>query len=132
MSEFGPLMELNPRSMKRLTNIYTFHEMLAVLARVDFDRLPVRRRQLALWTIVRLRWPLLAENLEINPDLAEELCRDSDHEQIVPVELENVFRAEQIPSIRRVFNGKAVGTKLTSEAVNYLSPITSTGARAAW
>lgn len=69
LSEFAPLVENNPRSMKRLLNAYGIERDRLVLER----RAPTReeRRELILLTILRLRWPLLAEHLARHPEDAE-------------------------------------------------------------
>jgi energy-coupling factor transporter ATP-binding protein EcfA2 len=54
---------MNPRLMKRLVNAYSGNRALAVLSEKDIDR-----EQLALWTILSMRWPLLAEYLEKHPE----------------------------------------------------------------
>ena len=69
LSEFAPLLENNPRSMKRLMNAYG----------IERDRLlrnghlltRQERRQLALLTILRLRWPLFADHLRRFPEDAK-------------------------------------------------------------
>jgi hypothetical protein len=61
LRQFAPLLENNPRSMKRLINAYG----------IERDRLlreqrlpsPEERKQLILFTILRLRWPRFAEFL---------------------------------------------------------------------
>lgn len=66
LSEFAPLLERNPRSMKRLLNAYG----------IERDRLlrngqmlsKQERRQLALLTILRLRWPEFADHLRRCPE----------------------------------------------------------------
>jgi hypothetical protein len=62
---FAPLIESNPRSMKRVMNAYGFERDR--LLREGQVLSPTERRQLALLTIVRLRWPELAEHLQRRP-----------------------------------------------------------------
>jgi hypothetical protein len=60
---FAPLLEPNPRSMKRLLNAYAIRRDLAILSGLDVLAHEGRRRKLALWTILALRWPALEDFL---------------------------------------------------------------------
>lgn len=65
------LLEANPRSMKRLVNAYGLNQARAFLE----DR-KVSVETLARWTIVELRWPLLADYLAANwPEIASGALR---------------------------------------------------------
>jgi hypothetical protein len=55
------LLEPNPRSMKRLVNAYGLNQ-----ARVFLEGRRVEVEALARWTIVELRWPILADFLSTN------------------------------------------------------------------
>jgi hypothetical protein len=55
---FAPLLEPNPRAMKRLVNAYSVHRDINILAGADIDPTILTR-----WTILNLRWPLLANYL---------------------------------------------------------------------
>jgi hypothetical protein len=61
---FAGLLEPNPRAMKRLVNAYGMYQATHVL-----ERRTVSPEALARWTIVELRWPLLAECIAARPDL---------------------------------------------------------------
>jgi hypothetical protein len=61
---FADLLEPNPRAMKRLVNAYGMYQAAHVL-----ERRTVSPEALARWTIVELRWPLLAETLAARPEL---------------------------------------------------------------
>jgi hypothetical protein len=63
LQKFAGLLEPNPRAMKRFLNTYDMARAVAVFE----DRL-VSMDPLALWTIVRLRWPELADHLRSHPD----------------------------------------------------------------
>jgi hypothetical protein len=65
LSRFAPLLESNPRAMKRLVNAYGFERDLLVRQGHFLDE--EERRRLALLTILRLRWPLFADHLRDNP-----------------------------------------------------------------
>ena len=62
------LLEANPRSMKRLVNAYGLNQ-----ARVFLEGRTVEVEALARWTIVELRWPILADYLASEwSDIADE------------------------------------------------------------
>jgi Cdc6-like AAA superfamily ATPase len=65
---FAGLLDPNPRAMKRLVNTYSVNRALATLSDIDIDR-----DRLALWSILSLRWPVLAEYLEKNPGKTGEI-----------------------------------------------------------
>jgi hypothetical protein len=63
LSPYAPLLEPNPRAMKRLVNAYSVNRALSTLGHLD-----IPQEQLALWTILAMRWPRLAEYLEEEPE----------------------------------------------------------------
>ena len=65
---FSELLEPNPRSMKRLVNAYAMHQATLLLAGLDAAPGPLAR-----WTILELRWPLLADFLAMRPDCVDSL-----------------------------------------------------------
>ncbi len=106
--EFAPLLENNPRSMKRLMNAYG----------IERDRLlregrlltKTERRQLALLTILRMRWPLLAEHLRSHPEDFP-LCTTAGR---LPLDhpFEAVLRDREL---RELFGGEVVAEQLRAE-----------------
>ena len=64
LQRFGALIEANPRAMKRLANAVGMN-----LARAQIEgRDEVSFEGVARWTIIELRWPLLADWLAENPN----------------------------------------------------------------
>jgi hypothetical protein len=63
LQPFAPLLEPNPRSMKRFLNAYAIQRDLSILAGQDILAEERRRKKLALWVILSLRWPGLGERL---------------------------------------------------------------------
>src|SRR5262249_16060641 len=63
LQRFIHLLEPNPRAMKRLLNTYAVRRDLALISGVVPLQDLVRREQLALWTIISLRWPELEDHL---------------------------------------------------------------------
>ena len=71
---FGTLIEANPRAMKRLANAVGMN-----LARVQIEgRDDVSFEGVARWTIIELRWPLLADWLAENPQRIAGQSQDDD------------------------------------------------------
>ncbi|MGP4017453.1 YDG/SRA domain-containing protein [Saccharopolyspora sp. 5N708] len=61
LQKFAPLMDGNPRSMKRFINTYSVLRAARTLEGITVDS-----DVLAFWTILHMRWPLLTEYLEAN------------------------------------------------------------------
>ena len=68
LQRFSPLLEPNPRSMKRLVNAFGLHQATHFL-----EGRSVTPDALARWTIMELRWPLLADYLAARPQAAADL-----------------------------------------------------------
>jgi hypothetical protein len=66
LSQFAPLLEANPRSIKLFVNSFGMQQTLRTLEGTRVSTTP-----LALWTIVEIRWPLLADHLRRYPDHIE-------------------------------------------------------------
>lgn len=121
LKPFSPLLEPNPRAMKRLVNAYSVLRDMAVLAGVDVLGDVGQRRQLALWAIVSLRWPVLEEYLENNPEVIDSIregrTRDGDAPLVADEDLQKLVESGEVNS---VFTGGQTGTGLTSEVVREL------------
>jgi hypothetical protein len=72
LKAFVGLLEPNPRAMKRLVNTYSVNRALAFLSHIDIDR-----DRLALWSILSLRWPLLSDYLEKNPEKVQAIVQQN-------------------------------------------------------
>jgi KAP family P-loop domain/Clp amino terminal domain, pathogenicity island component len=107
LSKFAPLLESNPRSMKRLVNAYGFERDLLIRQGHFLDE--EERRQLALLTILRLRWPLFADHLRDNPADADLCVTDSERGPDEDHEFKQVFSD---PALRALFKDSVAGTKL--------------------
>ena len=106
LDTFGHLLEDNPRAMKKLINAYGIQRDLLVLEDPDLLINETRLRQLALWTITSLRWPLLADYLEDHPEAVDTLRAGSIPALgDAPKELERVVRD---PTLRAVVQGSEV------------------------
>jgi hypothetical protein len=115
LKAFAHLLEPNPRAMKRLINSYGLQRAIATLVRVD-----IGMKQLALWTIILLRWPRLAEFMEEHPEMAEHFSEQSptgvNLPESIPEELHKLFQDE---GVRNVMNGKNVSVCLDVNAIRY-------------
>jgi hypothetical protein len=99
--EFLPLLDPNPRAMKRFVNAYGVQRAVAMLAGINIDR-----RRLALWTVVSLRWPLLAEYLERRPSMVRQFGSAQLPEDLDPI-LRPLFRDDDV-----VATFKGVGAEI--------------------
>jgi hypothetical protein len=75
LERFAPLLEPNPRALKRFINAYAVLRDLTMLTDANVLRDVSMRKRLALWTILSVRWPAVADYLseraagrEGNPD----------------------------------------------------------------
>lgn len=96
---FYPLLENNPRGMKRLVNAYGFERARHVRDGTVLG--DDARARLVLWTIVKLRWPLLAEKLIEKPALVDVIRAEDDPEEVC----EDTVLLRH-PAVRNVFNGE--------------------------
>jgi hypothetical protein len=127
LKPFAPLLEPNPRAMKRLVNAYSVLRDMALLAGVDVLGDAARRRQLALWAIVSLRWPLLEEYLEAHPEMIDPIREGKSLEGGFPLpgdahlrklaESEEVRKLAESEEVRNVFRGGDTQEGLTREVV---------------
>jgi KAP family P-loop domain len=99
LSRFAGLLEPNPRAMKRLVNAYGVERAVQILEGHSSE-LSHPREKLALWAIVKSRWPLLAEYLSEHVELIEPLRAAT-----VPPEVE---RETQRPYLARLFQDPEV------------------------
>ncbi len=96
LSPFAPLLDPNPRSMKRFVNAYALQRDLAVLGGLDIAYTD-KRKKLALWTLISLRWPLLEEYL---------------------IQLASNDAAGPSDEVRSLLQSESVGNVLEGEQVN--------------
>ncbi len=106
LDNFGHLLEDNPRAMKKLVNAYGMQRDLLVLEDPKLLANELQLRQLALWKILALRWPLLAEYLEDHPDIVDVIRSDGTVTLVAAAEgLDKLVRD---PIIRSVIKGTGV------------------------
>jgi hypothetical protein len=103
------LLEANPRSMKRLVNAYGLNH-----ARAFLEGRTVTVEALARWTIIELRWPLLAEHLARNwPEIAKGRLVPADYPEAIRALLSNA-------EVRAVIGAQGDDGQLTVQALKSL------------
>jgi hypothetical protein len=113
LKEFAPLLEPNPRAMKRLLNAYALHRDMAILGGIDVLDDLQKRKRLVLWTIVCLRWPLLEEILSENVDYAD-VIHGLQPPETLPKTMRRLLTRE---SVKEVFGGGNLGVQLDKTAI---------------
>jgi hypothetical protein len=106
---FAPLLEPNPRAMKRLLNAYRIELRRAIAEGRQVGTGAVTAEQLALWTILTMRWPLLADELARRPHA---LADDGDLPS--PNGLAELWDSDEVQA---VIEGDGVRARLTEPAV---------------
>jgi hypothetical protein len=86
--------------MKRLLNLFRFHRDIRILAGARYEA-----EQLALWCIIQLRWPLLAEALADDPDLATQTMSAKLPKQV----REQIEALADVDDVKMVLKGKEKG-----------------------
>lgn len=126
---FAELTEPNPRAMKRLINAYTFLRDSAVLAGSDVLFSVKARRQLALWAIVSLRWPILKDyvegHLEQHPDGIPDIIEFIGNKKPIPELNPELLGLVGSPDVVKVFDGSIIGTKLERGMICSLTGISA-------
>jgi hypothetical protein len=103
LQPFRPLLETNPRAMKRLVNAYGLARGVELLSRHTLGGDKLAQHRTALWTVLSLRWPRLAEYLATHPNAAASVGTAP---QGVPTDLAKLFTD---PEVEAVILGQAEG-----------------------
>ena len=93
LQPFVDLLEPNPREMKRFVNAYALRKAIAVLGDCDIEREP-----LVLWTLMELRWPVLADYLSDHPEMAEKIGSELEPDGIPP-DLRKLFTDSEVVAV---------------------------------
>ncbi len=110
LKQFAPLLDDNPRAMKRFVNAYSVNRALSTLSFSDIEV-----NDLAQWTIISMRWPSLAEELTSNPGLLDSIS-SSDWPALGPKLTELLKKNSDIHKI--ILDTENIGFgKLTEETV---------------
>ena len=117
LADLALLLRPNPRAMKRLVNAYGINRALTVLSDLQIDS-----KQLGLWTIFELQWPLLTEHLRKHPEDINYLLEGSDLEELLTMtdpKLQGLFTDA---AVKRVANSEP---KLNVDVVKKCSALQS-------
>src|SRR5262249_41330406 len=112
LARFGAFLEPNPRGMKLFVNTYGLLRSLRTLEEVFVDSGP-----LALWAIVEIRWPRLADYLRAHPEAA----RIDDARPAVPNDIKVLLG---VPEVTAVLQDPAAGP-LTPDLIRKCSGMDS-------
>jgi hypothetical protein len=99
LERFAGLLEANPRAMKLVLNAYGMARALQVME----DNV-VPGDALALWTILRVRWPALADHIRSHPSAIEALA-DCRAPADAPAHLAPLFGAPEVTRVVRCSDG---------------------------
>lgn len=97
LSRFAPVLDANPRSIKLFVNSFGMLQTLRTLEGTRVNTTP-----LALWTIVEVRWPMLADHLRRHPD---DISFAPDN-KATPTEMQQLLLSQDV---QRVVNNSAWG-----------------------
>ena len=114
LSDFAHLMEPNPRAMKRLVTYYGVIRAAAISNDESIVSDINKRKQLALWAIVRLRWPLLADYLEEYPEYLKNYVSGRMNKDIHG----DVIELIKDKDVRGVMRGEGIGIGLDEAALH--------------
>jgi hypothetical protein len=119
LKPFDTLLEENPRALKRLVNAFGVARDLEILDLRNLTRDQREQQQTALWVILGLRWPQLADYLAEHPGAVESI-RSRPVSVSMPSKLRPLF---DDPRVRKVIDGDArdVHARLDSEAIARLA-----------
>ncbi len=109
------LLDPNPRAMKLLVNSYSANRALTILSELEIDQ-----HQLALWTILRARWPRFAEYLCEHPELLETIKSQQIGEGAMPSGMEELCECQEV---LEVIGGGAVGEPFSNETLKQCAGI---------
>ena len=114
LEEFAPLLEPNPRAMKRLVNEYSMDWTIDKL----YDG-NIQREKLAKWAILKLRWPLLAEHFLNHPSDINLVETDVSNNVNIPKKIKTLFTNVHVINVvkNNVVNG--VLDEKTIKQLNY-------------
>jgi hypothetical protein len=122
LSNFAHLMEPNPRAIKRLVTFYGVLRAIAILSDEEIISNLTKRNQLALWTITRMRWPLLADYLEEYPQYLENF-KTGKSNKAVHADVQDLIKDQEVMD---VLGGKGINCELNAEALKRFTSLKAT------
>jgi hypothetical protein len=122
LSDFAHLMESNPRAIKRLVTFYGVQRAIAILSDEEIVSDLTKRNQLALWTIVKMRWPLLADYLEEYPQYLENFKKGKTSKAI-HADLIDLIKDQEVMD---VLKGKGINAELDADSLKRFTSLKAT------
>jgi hypothetical protein len=113
LQDFSPLLESNPRFMKRLVNEYSMEWTIDKLQGRN-----IQREKLARWTILKLRWPLLAEHLLNHPEDIKLISYENEKSDNKTSDFELLLRSTEVVN---VIQGGDLGGELDEVTVRKIA-----------
>lgn len=87
LMKFAPILPPNPRELKRFVEMYSIARAVCLLEGRD-----ATSQVLALWTILRIEWPALADYLRESPEMVEFVgSKPDDLPDSIPIQLRDLF-----------------------------------------
>jgi KAP family P-loop domain len=113
LKPFSHLLDPNPRAMKRLVNAYGVERDIRLLEDRAGSPDAMAPERLALWIILRLRWPLLAVYLADHPEAVEDDAAQNAADPALAALLDSA-------DVKAVIQGRGVGVALTRDVIQEL------------
>jgi len=99
LEPFAALLDSNPRAMKRLVNAYGMARGIETLGGENLQGGRLAQQTTALWTILALRWPRLADHLSLHPGRVAEIKAGAVAPAGVPVDLAPLFGMAEVAAV---------------------------------
>lgn len=116
LKQFAHLLEPNPRSIKRLVNNYGIYRAIIILSDPSVIDTVEKRKKFALWNIVAMRWPMIAEYMEDDRNQISAIVEGSAN-NIVQEEIKELITMREV---QNVFKGKKIDTSLDADYVKQI------------
>ena len=124
LQRFGPLLEPNPRAIKRFINDYSILRAVRTL-----EGIPVGMGPLALWTAIETRWPELADFLRKKPESIDLINSSLDELEVIPPDLRDLFRDPRVQEIVTFKDAGPLTSELIRACCGSVAPILHTSAQ---
>jgi hypothetical protein len=110
LERYASYLDPNPRAMKRFLNVYQVQRSVALLTGTVLDDDPERDAdKLAMWTLLLMRFPTLADYLAHHPEMV-----DADSIQDMPGQLQALFHSE---NVQRLLKGESMSGPLSATTI---------------
>lgn len=107
LQKFLPLMDSNPRNMKKVLNTYSVLRSMRLL-----ETNTVARDILALWAILQVRWPAMADHLRTDPEAVRGIIEPLWASECFPPSLRDLAADTKLRGVIRCSDGGPLTAKL--------------------